>query len=73
MISIADDVFEAAKDVALVRHQTVDELITSISRDVLRPASTQLRPSEGLPTLPVRDTTPVTLEFVNELREEYGG
>jgi hypothetical protein len=51
----------------------VEELINSISRDALRPASSKLRPSDGLPALPVRDTAAVTLEFVNELREEYGG
>jgi hypothetical protein len=73
MVSIADDVFKAAKDIAEVRHQTVDELINDISRDAFRSTPPKLRPSDGMPMLPVRDTTPVTLEFVNKLREEFGG
>jgi hypothetical protein len=72
-ITIDDATFAEAQDLAEQRHQTVDQVFTSVFRDGLQKIVSFEKTRSGIPLLPVRDTTPVTLEFVNELREEYGG
>jgi hypothetical protein len=72
-VTIDDAAFAEAMDLAQQRHQTVDEIVSTVFRDGLRKIASLEKTRSGIPLLPVRDTTPVTLEFVNELREEYGG
>lgn len=71
-VILNDEAFAEVKDIAEQRHQTVDEVVAAVLRDGLKKVVLE-KTRSGIPLLPVRDTTPVTLEFVNELREEYGG
>jgi hypothetical protein len=68
---IDDDVLADAERLAEERHQTVGEVISSLSRQSLKHAPFAPVSRSGFPLLPVRDTTPITLEFINQLRDEY--
>lgn len=72
-LMIDDDVLAEAEELARKTGQTVGQVISSTSRDGLRgrPGATSSR--SGFPLLPLRDPTPVTLEFVNRLRDELPG
>ncbi len=75
-LTIDDDVLAAAKNLAQRQRASVGEVISALARQSLRAASapherTQLR--NGIPLLPRRDAkAPVTLELVNQLRDEVG-
>jgi hypothetical protein len=68
-LNIADDVLAAAKSLAQQRHQPVGDIISDLARKALtRPSSSQKK--NGVPLLPVsRQSQPVTMELVNELRD----
>jgi hypothetical protein len=71
-LSIDDDVLSAAKYLAEREHKSVGEIISSLARQGL---SRKQRPSRamrnGIPLLPKQPgVTPVTLELVNQLRDE---
>ena len=68
-LAIDDDVLAAAERLASQQQKSVDEVITDLSRKGLQPNVLLTRIPEGFPVLPVRDSTPVTLEFVNRLRD----
>lgn len=73
-LTIDDDVLAAAKGLAAQHHKSLGEVISDLSRQALRPVDTGKRLRNGIPLLPVRsDATPVTLEIVNQLRDELGG
>lgn len=73
-VSIDDDVLLAAKSMADRENMTLGEVLSKLARQALRRelepgASPALR--NGVPLLPVRArATPVTLELVNQLRDE---
>lgn len=69
-LAIDDDVLMAAKAIARQNNQTVGEVVSALARKALRPpVPTSER--NGVPLLPVRDPDAiVTLDIVNELRDE---
>jgi hypothetical protein len=70
-LSIEDDVLAAAKELAAREGKSVGEVISALAREALRPKKTGRRTRNGVPLLPVRSgTTRVTLELVNQLRDE---
>ena len=70
-LTIDDDVLAAAKGLAARQHKTVGEVISALSRQALRPTGASRKVRNGVPLLPVRaGAAPVTLELVNQLRDE---
>jgi len=75
-LSIDDDVLAAAKGLAARQHKTVGEVVSALARQALRPTRSkqkqkQKRERNGIPLLArTEGTTPVTLELVNQLRDE---
>lgn len=70
-LAIDDDVLAAARHLAERQSKTVGEVISALARQSLHrtPRSTALR--NGVPLLPRRkDAAPVTLDLVNQLRDE---
>jgi hypothetical protein len=73
-VAIDDDVLLAAKSMAERENMTLGEVLSKLARQALRREPKQgagpaLR--NGVPLLPVRTpATPVTLELVNQLRDE---
>jgi hypothetical protein len=69
-LAIDDDVLLAAKAMARQQNRSVGEIITDLARRSLRrPQAGGER--NGIPLLsPRSDTSPVTLETVNALRDE---
>ena len=73
MVPIDDDVLEAAENLAAERHLSVGEVISSLSRAAPSNQSSALSNRSGFPLLPMRDPTPVTLEHINQMRDEANG
>jgi hypothetical protein len=71
-LTIDDDVLMAVKGLAAQEHKTIGEVISALSRKALQPSSAAGRKvRNGVPLLTVRaGSTPVTLELVNQLRDE---
>ena len=71
-LSIDDDVLAAAKGLAARQHKTVGEVLSELARQALRPTPSKLRRERnGIPLLAQKaGATPVTLELVNQLRDE---
>jgi hypothetical protein len=70
-LAIDDDVLAAAKPLATRQHKSVDEVISTLARQALRPSRIDGDTRNGVPLLPRRpDAAPVTLELVNQLRDE---
>lgn len=71
-LSIDDDVLAAARGLAARENKSLGEVISSLSRQALKPSRTQERSvRNGMPLLPVRsNAVPITLELVNQLRDE---
>ncbi len=70
-LSIDDDVLLAAKSLANREHTSVGEVISALARQALRrtPIAGSMR--NGVPLLATQgDPTPVTMELVNQLRDE---
>lgn len=71
-LAIDDDILAAAKSLAERQRKTVGEVISALARQGLQRGSRS--PSavrNGVPLLRVRKTaTAVTMEFVNQLRDE---
>jgi hypothetical protein len=73
-LTIDDDILAAAKDLATRQHKSVGEVISALSRQALQPEHGSQRSRNGILLLPVRsDAAPVTLEVVNQLRDELPG
>jgi hypothetical protein len=73
-LSIDDDVLAAAKSLAERQHKTVGEVLSALARQALRPAARPGHARNGIPLLALgSDPTPVTLELVNQLRDELPG
>jgi hypothetical protein len=70
-LTIDDDVLAAAKALASAQHKTAGEVLSALARQALQPAPGTLRYRNGVPLLEVNpNATPVTLELVNQLRDE---
>lgn len=73
-LSIDDDVLMAAKELAIQQKRTLGEVISGLSRQALRPSIPATEVRNGIPLLPIRPgATPVTMELVNQLRDELPG
>jgi hypothetical protein len=70
-LAIDDDVLAAAKELAVMEHKSVGEVISALARRALRPAGTGRKVRNGVPLLRVNPKTQrVTSELVHQLREE---
>lgn len=71
-MAIDDDTPAAAKHHAAREHESVGELIWALARQALAPSLRSPRDERnGVPLLPRRKSAvPVTLELVNQLRDE---
>jgi hypothetical protein len=71
-LAIDDDILAAAKHLAAREHKSVGEVISALARQGLTRSSRSPRSERnGIPLLPRRKSAvPVTLEFVNQLRDE---
>ena len=73
-LSIDDDVLMAAKNMADRERRTVGEVLSALARQALRREAAPGHIRNGIQLLPVKDSaTPVTLELVNQLRDELRG
>ena len=70
-LTIDDDVLEAAEKLAQRQRKSVDSVISELSRQALEARRVHtLR--DDFPGLPARGVGPITLQFVNELRDGIG-
>ena len=70
-LAIDDDVLAAARGLADRQRKTMGEVISALARQALRPEAAAQTTRNGVLLLPVRvDAQPVTLELVNQLRDE---
>jgi hypothetical protein len=70
-LAIDDDVLAAAKSLAERQHTSMGEVISQLVRQALRGQALASAKRNGVPLLARRpDSTPVTMELVNQLREE---
>ena len=71
-LAIDDDVLAAAKHLAEREHKSVGEVVSALARQDLTRGIRSTRPvRNGVLLLPTRKGgTPVTLELVNQLRDE---
>lgn len=70
-LSIDDDVLLAAKSLANRQHASVGEVISALARQALRRTPMAGNTRNGVPLLPTpADAAPVTMELVNQLRDE---
>lgn len=70
-LAIDDDILAAAKHLAEREHKSIGEIISILARQGLRKDASPQLERNGIPLLPIRkDATPVTLELVNQLRDE---
>jgi hypothetical protein len=70
-LTIDDDVLDAARDLASRQKKSIGEVISTLTRQALRPTTKPTFTPGGVPLLPLRaDAKPVTLEMVNRLRDE---
>ena len=70
-LAIDDDVLAAAKEMAATERKSVGEVISTLARNGLRPATTERKFRNQVPLLPARPGgTKVTSELVRQLMEE---
>ncbi len=71
-LDIADDVLQAAKELAVVRGVTAGKLLSQLARQALAAPGRARHVRNGVPLLPRRpDGAPrPTFKLVNELREQ---
>jgi hypothetical protein len=73
-LSIDDDVLMAAKNLADRERRTVGEVLSALARQGLRRDAAPGVARNGIRLLPTRESAaPVTLELVNQLRDELPG
>lgn len=73
-LAIDDDVLSAARHLAERQGRSIGEVITALAREALAPKAeaSSVRERNGVPLLPIkRDAAPITLELVNQLRDEH--
>lgn len=70
-LKIDEDVLAAARVLSEQQHKTLGEVISGLARKGLSPVTPPARMRNGIRLMPVREcATPVTLELVNQLRDE---
>jgi hypothetical protein len=71
-LAIGDDILAAAKHLAARERKSAGEVISALARQALaRDANLYPGDRNGLPLLPTNESArPVTLELVNQLRDE---
>ena len=70
-LTIDDDVLEAARERAEMERKTVGEILSALARKGLQPMPSPTFMKKGVPQLPIQPgSRPVTLEFINRLRDE---
>ncbi|HEY5330681.1 MAG TPA: hypothetical protein VIJ79_12405 [Acidobacteriaceae bacterium] len=69
-LTIDDDVLQAAEEIAAQKKTPVGKVISDLTRQALSPVGPPYEIRDGIPVLAIRDPTPVTLELVNQLRDE---
>lgn len=71
-LAIDDDILAAARHLAAREQKSLGEVISALARQGLsRSARSQTSERNGIPLLPGRKVAaPVTLELVNQLRDE---
>ncbi len=70
-LAIDDDVLAAARELAATEQKSVGEVISSLARCALRPATSRGSVRNGIPLLPVKPGSPrTTSELVRQLNEE---
>jgi hypothetical protein len=71
-LAIDDDILAAAKHLAEREHKSIGEVISSLARQGLARGARGARSERnGIPLLPSRKgSVPITLELVNQLRDE---
>jgi hypothetical protein len=71
-LDIDDDVLLAAKEIAASQGSTAGKVLSELARKGLAPPKQKVRVRNGVPLLPPRDpgSPPLTLEFINKLRDE---
>ena len=70
-ITIDDDVLAAARALSERDGRSLGAIISALARESLRPQTGASSIRNGLPLLPVsKKSCPVTLELVNQLRDE---
>lgn len=72
-LDIADDVLQAAKELAEVRGLTAGQVLSELARKGLETPEPKLRVRNGVPLLRSRGpgSPRVTMKLVNELRDEW--
>jgi hypothetical protein len=70
-LDIADDVLQAAKEIAASRNMTAGQVLSELARKALAPTG-PARKRNGVPVLPRRPAgaTRPTMKLVNALRDE---
>jgi hypothetical protein len=68
-VDIDDDTLQAAKEIARMKGMTLGKVVSDLLRQALAPARTT-KVRNGVPLLPVRRGTPLTMKRVNELRHD---
>ena len=69
-VDLEEDVLRAAKEIACQRGVSIGKVLSDLARQALAPAA-PASVRNGIPLFPVqRDAQIVTLELVNQLREE---
>lgn len=70
-LKIDDDVLAAARALSEAQHKSLGEVVSELARKALTPEQAAPKYRNGVPLLPMRPgARPVTLELVNELRDE---
>lgn len=71
-LDIDDDILQAAKEIAASRRSTTGKVISDLARRGLLPPKEKVKVKNGVLLLGPRspDDPPVTVEFVNQLKEE---
>lgn len=70
-LSIDNDVLAAVKALATQQNKTLGEVVSELARRGLQPADPPLKTRNGIPLFPLRkDAKPVTMELINQLRDE---
>ena len=73
-LSIDDDVLMAAKNLAERERRTIGEVLSDLARQALRREPSTAGMRNGIRLLPAKaGSSPVTLELVNQLRDELPG
>ena len=70
-LTIDDDILMAAKALATAQNRSVGEIISALTRQGLRSEKPAASVRNGIPLLTLSENAmPVTLETVNQLRDE---